>query len=59
MDFNEFISQARENCVSEIKITLSKTKVEEVEYVYEDGPMRPIPPLKKDEDDEEDEFGDE
>ena len=55
MDFNELINQARENGVSEIKITLSKTKVEEVEYVYEDGPIRPIPPLERDEDDDEDE----
>ena len=54
MDFNELIKQAREKGVSEIKITLSKTKIEEVEYVYEDGPIRPIPPLDKDEEDDED-----
>lgn len=53
MDFKEFINQARENGVSEIKITLTKTNVEEVEYVYEDGPIRPLPPLEKDEDDED------
>lgn len=53
MDFKEFINQARENGVSEIKITLTKTNVEEVEYVYEDEPIRPLPPLEKDEDDED------
>ena len=53
MDFNELINQARENGVSEIKITLSKTKVEEVEYLYEDGPIRPIPPLERDEHDDD------
>ena len=56
MDLKDLIDYARENGVSEIKITLSSTKTEEIEYVYEDSPMQPIRPLDEDEyEDEEDE----